>query len=83
MATLGSPSPPISPSRTMRRRGWARKVERYCCTAVTYFPLVFVYGLTSWAVWVQAGIGFVPSKNVWTGASPFYICHNPNLSYVQ
>ncbi|CAN9453773.1 unnamed protein product [Alternaria alternata] len=51
----------------MRRRGWARKVERYCCTAVTYFPLVFVYGLTSWAVWVQAGIGFVPSKNVWTG----------------
>lgn len=54
----------------MRRRGWARKVERYCCTAVTYFPLLFVYGLTSWAIWVQAGIGFVPSKTVWTGASP-------------
>ncbi|KAF2126862.1 palmitoyltransferas-like protein PFA3 [Dothidotthia symphoricarpi CBS 119687] len=67
MATLGSPSPPSSPSRTMRRRGWARKVERYCCTAVTYFPLLFVYGLTSWAVWVEAGIGFVPSTNVWTG----------------
>jgi hypothetical protein len=57
----------------MRRRGWARKVERYCCTAVTYFPLLFVYGLTSWAVWVEAGIGFVPSKNVWTGASLIYI----------
>ncbi|KAH8722566.1 DHHC palmitoyltransferase-domain-containing protein [Phaeosphaeriaceae sp. PMI808] len=68
MATLGSPSPPSSPSRTMRRRGWARKVERYCCNAITYFPLFFVYGLTSWAVWVQAGIGFVPAKNVWTGA---------------
>lgn len=67
MATLGSPSPPLSPSQTMRRRGWARKVERYCCTAVTYFPLLFVYGLTSWAVWVEAGIGFVPSKNLWTG----------------
>ncbi|KAK1913673.1 hypothetical protein P3342_006916 [Pyrenophora teres f. teres] len=67
MATLGTPSPPSSPSRTMRRRGWARKVERYCCTAVTYFPLLFVYGLTSWAIWVQAGIGFVPSKNGWTG----------------
>ncbi|OAL48897.1 palmitoyltransferas-like protein PFA3 [Pyrenochaeta sp. DS3sAY3a] len=67
MATLGSPSPPASPSRTMRRRGWARKVERYCCAAVTYFPLLFVYGLTSWAVWVEAGIGLVPSKNVWTG----------------
>ena len=59
----------------MRRRGWARKVERYCCTAFTYFPLVFVYGLTSWAVWVHAGIGFVPSQNVWTGTSPFYMRH--------
>ncbi|KAI8943074.1 hypothetical protein NX059_001107 [Plenodomus lindquistii] len=67
MATLGSPDSPSSPSRTMRRRSWARKVERYCCTAVAFFPLVFVYGLTSWAVWVEAGIGFVPSKNVWTG----------------
>jgi hypothetical protein len=58
----------------MRRRGWARKVERYCCTAVTYFPLLFVYGLTSWAAWVEAGIGFVPSKNVWTGTlSPFRV----------
>jgi hypothetical protein len=52
----------------MRRRSWARKVERYCCTAVTYFPLLFVYGLTSWAVWVEAGIGFAPSKSAWTGA---------------
>jgi len=51
----------------MRRRGWARKLERYCCTAVTFFPLVFVYGLTSWAVWVEAGIGLVSSHNVWTG----------------
>jgi hypothetical protein len=53
----------------MRRRGWARKVERYCCNTITYFPLLLVYGLTSWAVWVEAGIGFVPSQNVWTGAS--------------
>lgn len=58
----------------MRRRGWARKVERYCCNTITYFPLVFVYGLTTWAVWVEAGIGFVPSKNAWTGASPM-TCH--------
>ncbi|KAF2865139.1 DHHC palmitoyltransferase-domain-containing protein [Massariosphaeria phaeospora] len=67
MATLGSPSPPSSPSRTMRRRGWARKVERCCCNTITYFPLLFVYGLTSWAAWVEAGIGFAPSKHVWTG----------------
>jgi palmitoyltransferase len=52
----------------MRRRGWARKVERYCCNTITYFPLLFVYGLTSWAVWVEAGIGFMPTRNpVWTG----------------
>jgi len=53
----------------MRRRSWARKVERLCCNMITYFPLLFVYGLTSWAVWVEAGIGFVPSKNAWTGTT--------------
>jgi hypothetical protein len=59
----------------MRRRGWARKVERYCCNTITYFPLAFVYGLTSWAVWVQAGIGFVPSRNAWTGTYSHTIDH--------
>ncbi|KAL1592067.1 palmitoyltransferase for Vac8p [Nothophoma quercina] len=66
MATLGSPSPPSSP-RAMRPRAWARRVERYCCNTITYFPLLFVYGLTTWACWVEVGIGFVPSKNAWTG----------------
>ncbi|KAF3034546.1 palmitoyltransferase for Vac8p [Didymella keratinophila] len=66
MATLGSPSPHSSPNR-MRPRAWARRVERYCCNTITYFPLLFVYGLTSWAAWVEVGIGFVPSKNAWTG----------------
>jgi hypothetical protein len=51
----------------MRPRAWARRVERYCCNTITYFPLLFVYGLTSWAAWVEVGIGFVPSKNAWTG----------------
>ncbi|KAL8974268.1 MAG: hypothetical protein Q9197_001495 [Variospora fuerteventurae] len=41
-----------------RPRSWARKCERYCCSVVIYIPLVFVYGLTTWAVWVEAGIGF-------------------------
>ncbi|KAF1927642.1 zf-DHHC-domain-containing protein, partial [Didymella exigua CBS 183.55] len=66
MATLGSPSRPPSPPK-MRPRAWARRVERYCCNTMTYFPLLFVYGLTSWAVWVQVGIGLVPAKNAWTG----------------
>lgn len=53
----------------MCRRGCARKIERYCCTAASYFPLLFVYGLTTWAVWVEVGIGSAPSKkgHVWIG----------------
>ncbi|QIW95305.1 hypothetical protein AMS68_000823 [Peltaster fructicola] len=36
-----------------RRRSWARRVERICYKTLSYFPLTFVYGLTTWAVWVQ------------------------------
>ncbi|KAL8783852.1 MAG: hypothetical protein Q9213_004342 [Squamulea squamosa] len=55
-----SPSPSTSPAAPMRRKpkSWARKCERYCCSVVIYIPLVFVYGLTTWAVWVAAGMGF-------------------------
>ena len=62
---MPSPSSSPSPSPTsMRRRpkGWARRCERCCCVAVTYLPLVFVYGLTTWAVWVESSIGFLPQK---------------------
>ena len=45
-----SPSP-------MKRKSCARKCERACCSAVTYFPLAFVYGLTTWAAWVLAHMG--------------------------
>ncbi|RDW94970.1 palmitoyltransferase-2 [Coleophoma crateriformis] len=48
-------------------RKWARKVERYCCLGVTYFPLAFVYSITTWAAWVEATIGFLPSKSSWIG----------------
>ncbi|OAG09543.1 zf-DHHC-domain-containing protein [Paraphaeosphaeria sporulosa] len=69
----------------MRRRAWARKVERFCCSTITYFPLVFVYGLTSWAAWVQVGIGFNTSKNRWTGKSSsalgFFLYMMLNWSY--
>ncbi|CRG83654.1 Palmitoyltransferase pfa3 [Talaromyces islandicus] len=63
MATLGSPE--ISPKR--RPRTWARRIERLCVTVFGYLPLAFVYGLTSWAVWVEAGIGFLPNKSSWIG----------------
>ncbi|KAL8688300.1 MAG: hypothetical protein Q9224_004918 [Gallowayella concinna] len=53
----------------MRRssKSWARKCERYCCSVVIYIPLAFVYGLTTWAVWVAAGIGFRVKAAAGTG----------------
>ncbi|KAI1863707.1 uncharacterized protein JN550_009407 [Neoarthrinium moseri] len=48
-------------------RRWARKVERYCCACLTYFPLAFVYGLTTWAVWVIVRIGGARNKVNWIG----------------
>ncbi|KAI5201774.1 zf-DHHC-domain-containing protein [Aureobasidium subglaciale] len=50
-----------------RRKSWARHIERCCCGALAYFPLVFVYGLLSWAGWVQISIGFWPNEGKWTG----------------
>ncbi|KAI0392856.1 palmitoyltransferase PFA3 [Xylariaceae sp. FL0594] len=38
-------------------RRWIRRAERYCCSGLKYFPLAFVYGLTTWAVWVVVRIG--------------------------
>jgi hypothetical protein len=69
MATLAPPSPSQSPTRMPRK--WARKCERYCCLGATYFPLVFVYSITSWAVWVEATIGFLPAKTLWIGILSF------------
>ncbi|KAI1771919.1 palmitoyltransferase PFA3 [Hypoxylon cercidicola] len=61
------PSPSLQPSPNMARR-WARRIERYCCTWITYFPLAFVYGLTTWAVWVVVNIGSsTTSKPSWIG----------------
>lgn len=40
---------------------------------MTYFPLVFVYGLTTWALWVVISIGSFPAAEgedkSWTGES--------------
>ncbi|KAK4460700.1 palmitoyltransferase [Cladorrhinum samala] len=46
-------------------RRLARKIERICCTCVTYFPLAFVYGLTSWACYVLWTLCSVPSRVTW------------------
>ena len=68
MASRGSPSPsPSSPSR--RRRGFARKCERCCWTSVTHMPLAFVYGLTTWAVYVEGTLSLLWLKTSWRGTS--------------
>ncbi|OCT45372.1 Palmitoyltransferase pfa3 [Cladophialophora carrionii] len=61
-----SSSPPPTPGRR-RRQSCAQRCERGCCTVATYFPLAFVYSITTWAVWVVASIGFGShrSKHVW------------------
>ena len=66
MATLATSSPHHSPSRR-RGKGFARRCERFCWKCITCFPLVFVYCLTTWAVWVQASVGFTSLKNSWIG----------------
>ena len=59
MSTVSSPSSSPPPTRSRRKlKTCARRCERGCCTVATYFPLAFVYSLTSWAVWVEANIGF-------------------------
>lgn len=60
--------PPSSLPPNMARR-WARKLERYCCTCVTYFPLAFVYSITSWAVYVDVSLSTTPSGVTWLGRS--------------
>lgn len=56
-----------------------RKCERYCCLGLTYFPLAFVYSITSWAVWVEASAGFNYTKSRFIGnSSP-----SPSTSQLQ
>ncbi|KAI7563420.1 hypothetical protein KC343_g2269 [Hortaea werneckii] len=60
MGTLGSPSPTRRP--TMKSR--LRRLERCCCRTFTYFPLAFVYGLTTWAVWVELHTSFLGAGGI-------------------
>ncbi|KAL3478679.1 Palmitoyltransferase pfa3 [Aspergillus californicus] len=82
MATLAM-STPSSPSFPKRRpKAWALRCERYCCAAATYFPLTFVYGLTTWAVYVEASVGLRPTNSAWLGLPSstlgvvLYLCLN-------
>lgn len=48
-------------------RRWARRLERTCCSIVKYFPLLFVYGLTTWAVFTIVNIGNEDTSIAWLG----------------
>ena len=48
-------------------RRWARRLERTCCACARYFPLAFVYGLTTWAVFVLVSLCSTPSRVTWLG----------------
>ncbi|KAJ4148587.1 hypothetical protein LMH87_003051 [Akanthomyces muscarius] len=48
-------------------RRWARRLERTCCSIVRYFPLLFVYGLTTWAVVTIVNIGNEDTSIAWLG----------------
>jgi palmitoyltransferase len=69
------------PSQNMSRR-WARKIERYCCTCATYFPLAFVYGLTSWAVWVVVNVSTTKSSVPWIGECDITLSYVPPIPAV-
>lgn len=62
LATLAPSTPPSSPPFHRRRKSWARKIEWCCCSTLSYFPLTFVYGLTTWAVWVEVHVSFFDSN---------------------
>lgn len=63
-----SPSPPPTPFRR-RTKTCARKCERACCAVATYFPLAFVYSLTTWAVYVESAMGLF-GDTTWWAAKP-------------
>ena len=60
MPTLTLNNHNSSPASLHRRtKSFARRLERCCCTTFAYFPLVFVYGITTWAVYVEVNVSFI------------------------
>ena len=60
-------------------RRYTRKLERACCVTAKYTPLIFVYGLTTWGVWVVVKIGAYGTSSHWIGA-PFCSSGIPKAS---
>lgn len=52
-AEIGSPSSSISPRRR-RSRFTCRRIDKLFCLVANYFPLFFVYGVSTWALYTEA-----------------------------
>ena len=64
-----------SPPPLMRRqKNWALNCERYYCSILTYFPLVFVYSMTTWAIWVQVKLALEYKKTTLRGIPSRTLC---------
>ena len=59
-------SPTYGPERRKPKR-WAKRCEQNCVAVVTRMPLVLVYGLTTWAVWVEFGLSLHWTKTSFKG----------------
>lgn len=64
-----SSSSSATPPNMGSARRWARRLERSCCACAKYFPLAFVYGLTTWAAFVLVSLCTNPTKVSWLGES--------------
>lgn len=61
-------SPVASPLRRAKPRVSCRRLDKLCCLALGYFPLLFVYGTTSWAIYTQVYSISYHSLGGWRGA---------------
>lgn len=59
---MASSSPPFH----RRRKSCARRIERCCCSTFAYIPLTFVYGLTTWAVWVATRVSLIGERDAFS-----------------
>ncbi|KAK2882490.1 hypothetical protein FQN49_000289 [Arthroderma sp. PD_2] len=67
MEAFASAAPEPSPHAKRRRNGLAKNCEELLCNVAKYFPLAFVYGLTTWAIWVEAGVSIYHTRSWWKG----------------
>ncbi|KAK2745428.1 palmitoyltransferase for Vac8p [Myotisia sp. PD_48] len=85
-AFTSAPPEPTSPTKRRPAR-LARTCERFVCNVVKYFPLAFVYGLSTWALWVELDTSRHHTRNKWGSTFGtilgllFYILMNTSYTF--